>query len=48
MNCGQGNEAQRLAAVLWNAMNANSPVTRWVCCEIIARKLSEKEKKETQ
>ena len=43
MNCGAGTPQQRMAAVLWNMVHANSSVTRWVCAEIIARRIVREE-----
>ncbi len=40
-NIGEGTYSQRLANVVWQAMNAPSPVTQWSCCQIIGRVLAE-------
>jgi hypothetical protein len=44
-NCGEGDAAQRMSAVLWQMNNASTPVTRQVCRQIVAEKLAENQPK---
>jgi len=41
-NVGEGTEEQRNLALIYCAMDHPNPVTRHVCREILARKLTEK------
>ena len=40
LNVGDGDEHQRLTRLIWNVVNDIPVVTRWVCAEILARKLA--------
>ena len=39
LNVGDGDEHQRLTRLIWNVVNDIPVVTRWVCAEILARKI---------
>ena len=43
---GTGSQNQRTLALIINAMDAENPVTRWICREILAAKLNRLEKNE--
>lgn len=42
LNVGEGTPEQRTTKTLWRMMHDPNVVTRWLCAEIIARKLRTK------